>query len=110
MPFHSPFNLPYLFRPNYRYNYYTPQYAKEPYNDNHKSQESLDNTPKEIKSEDSRSNQNTASNESSEYLFEIFGLKLYLDDVLIMCILYFLYTEGVQDQELFICLILLLLS
>ena len=41
---------------------------------------------------------------------EFGGGEIYFDDVLIMCLLYFLYTEGVQDQELFICLILLLLS
>ena len=48
--------------------------------------------------------------ESSESFFEIFGLKLYYDDILILCILFFLYTEKVQDEELFICLILLLLT
>ena len=48
--------------------------------------------------------------ESSESFFEIFGLKLYLDDILIICILFFLYSEKVQDDELFICLILLLFS
>ena len=46
----------------------------------------------------------------SEAFFEIFGLKLYYDDILIMCILFFLYTEKVKDDELFICLILLLLT
>lgn len=45
-----------------------------------------------------------------EYFFEIFGLKLYFDDVLLICLLFFLYEEGVKDQELFISLILLLLS
>ena len=45
-----------------------------------------------------------------DYFFEIFGLKLYFDDILIICLLFFLYEEGVNDQELFISLILLLLS
>lgn len=43
-------------------------------------------------------------------LFEIFGIKLYFDDILLICLIFFLYTEGVQDQYLFIALILLLLS
>lgn len=47
---------------------------------------------------------------ASEAFFEIFGLKIYFDDILIMCILFFLYTEDVHNDELFICLILLLLS
>ena len=50
------------------------------------------------------------TDEASEAFFEIFGLKLYFDDILIMCILFFLYTEKVHDDELFICLILLLLT
>ncbi len=46
----------------------------------------------------------------NEPLCEIFGLKIFLDDVLIICILIFLYQEGIQDEYLFISLILLLLS
>lgn len=42
--------------------------------------------------------------------FEVFGLKIYYDDLLIICILIFLYQEGVQDEYLFISLILLLLT
>ncbi len=42
--------------------------------------------------------------------FEIFGLKLYSDDILILCLIFFLYNEGVKDTELFISLILLLLT
>lgn len=42
--------------------------------------------------------------------FEILGLKLYFDDLLLICLIIFLYNEGVKDQFLFISLILLLLS
>ncbi len=42
--------------------------------------------------------------------FEIFGIKLHFDDILLICLLFFLYNEGVNDQLLFISLILLLLS
>lgn len=42
--------------------------------------------------------------------FEIFGITLYFDDILIICLLFFLYNEGVKDQLLFMSLILLLLS
>ena len=42
--------------------------------------------------------------------FEIFGITLHFDDVLLICLLFFLYNEGVNDQFLFISLILLLLS
>lgn len=42
--------------------------------------------------------------------FEIFGITLYFDDILLICLLLFLYNEGVKDQLLFISLIMLLLS
>ena len=40
----------------------------------------------------------------------VFGMDLYFDDILIILLLYFLYTQGVKDIYLFIVLILLLLS
>ena len=60
------------------------------------------NASHEIKKNNSKSN--------DTYFFELFGLKLYFDDVLLISILFFLYGEGVQDNELFFSLILLLLS
>ncbi len=48
--------------------------------------------------------------EDAEPLFEIFGLQLYYDDILLICLIFFLYQEGVQDEYLFIALVLLLLS
>lgn len=45
-----------------------------------------------------------------EPIFEIFGIKLYLDDIIILGLLFFLYQENVQDEMLYISLILLLLS
>jgi len=53
---------------------------------------------------------NEESHSDNNALFEIFGIKLYYDDILLICLLFFLYNEGVQDQYLFISLILLLLS
>ena len=44
------------------------------------------------------------------YFFEIFGIKLYLDDILLISLIFFLYKENVHDEELFISLILLLLT
>ena len=53
---------------------------------------------------------NVQENTSESCFFEVFGLKLFFDDVLLICLLFFLYEEGVKDQELFISLVLLLLS
>ena len=38
------------------------------------------------------------------------GIKLFLDDIIILGILFLLYKEEVKDEMLFIALILLLLS
>ena len=43
-------------------------------------------------------------------IINIFGLNLYFDDLLIIMLLIFLYNEKVQDNLLFISLVLLLLS
>ena len=43
-------------------------------------------------------------------VFEIFGIKLHFDDILLICLIFFLYNEGVKDEFLFIVLVLLLLS
>lgn len=43
-------------------------------------------------------------------MFELFGIKLYQDDILLICLIFFLYNEGIKDEFLFIALILLLLS
>ena len=43
-------------------------------------------------------------------LFNLLGLNIYFDDILIICILFFLYNEGVNDPYLFFNLILLLMS
>lgn len=43
-------------------------------------------------------------------VFNLFGLQLYYDDILLVCLIFFLYTEGIKDDFLFIVLVLLLLS
>lgn len=45
-----------------------------------------------------------------EPILELLGITLYLDDIIILCLLFFLYKEEVKDEMLYICLILLLLS
>ena len=53
---------------------------------------------------------NPLFNDIEEPVFEILGIKLYLDDIIILGLLFFLYQEGVQDEMLYIALILLLIS
>ena len=42
--------------------------------------------------------------------FDLFGIKLYFDDVLILSLLFFLYKEEVKDEGLFLALVMLLIS
>lgn len=45
-----------------------------------------------------------------DVIFEIFGISLHFDDILLIALIFFLYQEGIEDKYLFIALILLLLS
>lgn len=100
-----PFRLPFFFNNYNRFNHFYPPYIPEkkmPYSGTHNNFIEKDKFNNKKDSESSK--------ESSEPFFEIFGFKLYFDDILIICILLFLYNEEVHDDELFICLILLLLT
>lgn len=47
---------------------------------------------------------------NAEPFIEILGISFYLDDIIILGLLFFLYQEGVKDYMLYIALILLLLN
>ncbi len=48
-------------------------------------------------------------NSDFEYI-ELFNIKFYFDDLLILCLLFFLYKEDVHDDFLYVILIALLLT
>ena len=79
-------------------------------NDNFKNFESAENTSCDKSNNLPYIDLCSEDNYSSDECFEIFGLKLHFDDLLIICILFFLYQEDVKDTYLYISLILLLLS
>lgn len=54
--------------------------------------------------------QNPFDMDSGEPIIEILGISLYLDDIIILGLLFFLYQEGVKDYMLYLALIMLLLS
>ena len=68
--------------------------------------------------EEKRSSENHNNQEDSvknlppnkDFILELFGLKLYFDDVLILSLIFFLYKEDVKDEGLFLALVLLLIS
>lgn len=96
--------LPYLY-PRFPYYTYPQKRIINRYNSPYNKQ-FVDNTNYNSHSQ----NINEEKVEDNENFFEILGIKLYYDDILIVCILYFLYSEGVKDEWLFISLILILLS
>ena len=48
--------------------------------------------------------------DNSKPIVELLGINLYIDDIIILCLLFVLYKEEVKDEMLFICLLLLLIS
>lgn len=106
------YSYPYFYSPsrrysnyNYRYPNYYEQVYKSPTKDVIKQEKKENITHNKI---DSKCEINCE--EESRECFEVFGIKLFFDDILLICLIFFLYNEGVKDQYLFISLILLLLS
>lgn len=95
----SPFNFPYHY-PYYKYynNYISPIPKYEEKN-------SITDSNKISNTTNSKE---TINNDQS--IFELFGIKLYLDDLIILGILFFLYQQNVKDEMLYIILLLLLFS
>ena len=123
------YNYPFFSFPHFRRyaNYYTPYspYISQPINiQNHNSvnNDKILNKSNEIKKEKSSSKKapsgfnflnnffNQSDRNDKEEYFDLLGLKLYYDDLLLIGLIFFLYKEDVKDQYLFFALILLLLS
>lgn len=104
------FRFPYY---GYPYNYY--KYYNHYNNLNQQIAKSeIDNSEKKesITNSEPISNTNNSkhSSNSDQAIFEIMGIKLYLDDLIILGVLYFLYEQNVKDEMLYIILFLLLIS
>ena len=104
---------------NHFYNYHIPYIPKPNYHsppNNNESNFSSDVNDKNLHKENRYSSfgpihfKNPFFTDIEEPIFEILGIELYLDDIIILGLLFFLYQEGVQDELLFITLILLLLT
>ena len=103
----------------YQYNRYYPYYPYYRKNSYFKKDDDMsENIRKTDKSSNNKiynevennKNKSSRSDINEEPFWDILGIKLYLDDLIILCLLFFLYQEGVKDEILFISLILLLLS
>lgn len=117
------FNMPYYNRYS-RYGYHYPNYNSK-YNIN-----SIQTKHSEKKQEESTYTADSSCNNSQNNpscvnlninnscygvsndkpLLSLFGIDLYFDDILLVCLIFFLYQEGVEDDWLFIVLVLLLIG
>lgn len=102
------FNLPYYHRYS-RYGYHYPNSTSNTGFANANTKKHIENTVHKEK-ENTTKKEECSSNIEDSPLFQIFGINLYFDDILLVCLIFFLYQEGVKDESLFIALILLLLS
>lgn len=89
------FPFPYL-NPYRKYNYYNT------FKKNNKTSSSNFNV--------TTNKEKNIQNNNTDVWLDIFGIKLYSDDILILSLLYFLYEEEVKDEGLFLALVLLLIS
>ena len=106
MMFRFPFyNYPY----NYPYYRYYNRYYKNNVQDLEPKKEEKDSITNSNEVSNTTTNSRFDSN-PDQAIFEILGIKLYLDDLIILGILFFLYQQNVKDEMLYIILFLLLFS
>lgn len=114
---------PFFYRTPYSYyspsNYTNMHYRNNRYYGNQRNKFNTDSNMKDENISVDYDSDKKKNNEEKDFrskssvvspVFEIFGIKLYFDDILLISLIFFLYSEGVKDQSLFIALILLLLS
>ena len=125
--FGFPYHYPYYNRYYNNYNYYKSETKKDDNNEADKDDMEIeessvqameDNNFNRYNTKISSKNNNllpfsfnfTGFSDCDEPIIEILGIKLFLDDIIILGLLFILYKEEVKDEMLFISLILLLLS
>ena len=96
MPRFQGYGFPFQYYRPYNYRPRTPTFQPSPPPEEVRTS-SPPSPPKNIKSVD-------------PVWMDLFGIKLYFDDVLILSLLFFLYKEEVKDEGLFLALVMLLIS
>lgn len=101
MPRFPGYGLPFQYYRPYNYNYRLRTPIPEPVQPHHQIPEE----PQKLE----RSSPKKSKPDTPVWL-DLFGIKLYFDDVLILSLLFFLYEEQVKDEGLFLALVMLLIS
>lgn len=99
------FGPPFQYYNPYYNNYYRPPAPIS----QHASHNKIQDTTTNNSCTENTNKQKVKSNNDTVWL-DLFGIKLYFDDVLILSLLFFLYKEEVKDEGLFLALVLLLIS
>ena len=68
------------------------------------------NTNKAEHKKDFDNSAKPSNDTDSSACINILGIKLYVDDLIILFFIFILYKENINDNELIICLLLLLLN
>ena len=106
-----PFGFPPVRKPYHNYNSPSPNFAKPPMpSEPHPKTQSSNFSSINVQNNLDKNLRSDNFIQKDDEYFEIFGLKLHFDDLLIIALLFFLYQEEVKDTYLYIALILLLLS
>ena len=71
---------------------------------------SYDNPKMNAEKKEKYEGNKTSPPKTDKPVLNFMGLKIYQDDLLLIALIFFLYSEDVCDPELFIALILLLIS
>ena len=115
--YYNPYNTYNYNRRGYFYNNYRPAYGAnftpEPVHNNlHLQQQSqqAQQTQQTQQVQQTRHSTDPTFKDDESVWLDLFGIKLYFDDVLILSLLFFLYKEEVKDEGLFLALVLLLIS
>lgn len=108
----NPFMFSNIRRPvnSKNHNYQGKTQRTDNFNQNISSTNLLENSYRIEDSKEKEAKNSKKQKSSDNEFLEIFGIKLYFDDLMIISLLFFLYSEGVNDYYLFITLILLLLT
>lgn len=102
MPRFPGYNPPFQYYRPYNYRPHTPVQRPVPYSEDFFRPQTPPPSPPP-------SQKNTVKSAEPVWL-DLFGIKLYFDDVLILSLLFFLYKEEVKDEGLFLALVMLLIS
>jgi len=101
------YNYPYFGFPNYmKYMSNTPYTVNKHNSYYQQKRPSNTNIPSNVTYKEKK----VTHTSDSKPFFSIFGINLYFDDILLICLIFFLYNEKVDDTYLLLSLVLLLLS